>query len=227
MVDDLGRFPRPVLGALAAAERLLSRRAGATIVLADPEDLGGSDRSVVARARVALNPFSLPRTLVVKHYPGEPSPGRPDPFPFDTVRLDSPTLDQLLPDYTRHRANVVVIDCPPREQHTAIVRAAMRAASLALYPIAPTPVEYARLAATRAVVGGLPMAVLLTRTVPNAASTTAYRDAMTEAGLWVLKTQVGRREVYAQSFGDNIQAAAGGPYGDAAAELIREGRHRW
>lgn len=151
----------------------------------------------------------------------------PDPFPFDTVRLDSPTLDQLLPDYTRHRANVVVIDCPPREQHTAIVRAAMRAASLALYPIAPTPVEYARLAATRAVVGGLPMAVLLTRTVPNAASTTAYRDAMTEAGLWVLKTQVGRREVYAQSFGDNIQAAAGGPYGDAAAELIREGRHRW
>ena len=65
MVDDLGSFPRPVLGALAAAERLLSRRTGATIVLADPEDLGGSDRSVVARARVARNPFSLPRTLVV------------------------------------------------------------------------------------------------------------------------------------------------------------------
>jgi hypothetical protein len=85
MVDDLGRFPRPVLGALAAAERLLSRRAGATIVLADPEDLGGSDRSVVARARVARNPFSLPRTLVVKHYPGEPPPGRPDPFPFEVA----------------------------------------------------------------------------------------------------------------------------------------------
>ena len=85
MVDDLGRFPRPVLGALAAAERLLSRRTGATIVLADPEDLGGSDRSVVARARVALNPFSLPRTLVVKHYPNEPSPGRPDPFPFEVA----------------------------------------------------------------------------------------------------------------------------------------------
>ncbi len=85
MVDDLGRFPRPVLGALAAAERLLSRREGATIVLADPEDLGGSDRSVVARARVARNPFSLPRTLVVKYYPGEPSPGRPDPFPFEVA----------------------------------------------------------------------------------------------------------------------------------------------
>jgi hypothetical protein len=85
MVNDLGSFPRPVLGALAAAERLLSRRTGAMIVLADPEDLGGSDRSVVARARVARNPFSLPRTLVVKHYPGEPPPGRPDPFPFEVA----------------------------------------------------------------------------------------------------------------------------------------------
>jgi hypothetical protein len=85
MVDDLGSFPRPVLGALAAAERLLSRRTGATIVLADPEDLGGSDRSVVARARVARNPFSLPRTLVVKHYLDEPAPGRPDPFPFEVA----------------------------------------------------------------------------------------------------------------------------------------------
>ena len=51
MVHDLGDSPRPVLDALAAAERVLSRRAGAGIVLADPEDLGGSDRSVVARAR--------------------------------------------------------------------------------------------------------------------------------------------------------------------------------
>ncbi|HEY0815581.1 MAG TPA: hypothetical protein VGE11_20105 [Pseudonocardia sp.] len=85
MVDDLGGFSRPVLGALAAAERLLSRRAGAPIVLADPEDLGGSDRSVVARARVARNPFSLPRTLVVKHYPGEPPSDRSDPFPFEVA----------------------------------------------------------------------------------------------------------------------------------------------
>ena len=80
MVQDLGSFPRPVLTALAAAERLLTRRAGASVVLADPEDLGGSDRSVVARARVARNPFSLPRTLVVKHYLGDPDPAMPDPF---------------------------------------------------------------------------------------------------------------------------------------------------
>lgn len=85
MVDDLGDFPRPVLAALAAAERLLTRRAGASVVLADPEDLGGSDRSVVARARVARNPFSLPRTLVVKHYLAGPEPGRPDPFHYEVA----------------------------------------------------------------------------------------------------------------------------------------------
>lgn len=80
MNGDLGAFPRPVLAALAAAERLLTRRAGASVVLADPEDLGGSDRSVVARARVSRNPFALPRTLVVKHYLADPDPGMPDPF---------------------------------------------------------------------------------------------------------------------------------------------------
>lgn len=85
MVGDLGSFPRPVLAALAAAERLLTRRSGAGVVLADPEDLGGSDRSVVARARVARNPFSLPRTLVVKHYLAAPDPERPDPFHYEVA----------------------------------------------------------------------------------------------------------------------------------------------
>ncbi|MPZ65026.1 MAG: hypothetical protein GEU83_05765 [Pseudonocardiaceae bacterium] len=49
-----------------AAERLLTARLGAQVELADPEDLGGSDSSVVLRVRVARNPFSLSRTLVVK-----------------------------------------------------------------------------------------------------------------------------------------------------------------
>ena len=84
-VDLLGGFPGPVLAALAAAERLLTRRAGAAVVLADPEDLGGSDRSVVARARVARNPFSLPRTLVVKHYLADADPTRPDPFHYEVA----------------------------------------------------------------------------------------------------------------------------------------------
>jgi hypothetical protein len=85
MVDDLGEHPGAVLAALAAAERVLSRRVGAGVVLADPEDLGGSERSVVARARVARNPFSLPRTLVVKHYVADASPDRPDPFHYEVA----------------------------------------------------------------------------------------------------------------------------------------------
>lgn len=77
--------PTPVSVALAAAERVLSRREGAGIVLADPEDLGGSDRSVVARARVVRNPFSLPRTVVVKHYLADPGVNRPDPFHYEVA----------------------------------------------------------------------------------------------------------------------------------------------
>ncbi len=84
MVHDLGG-PGTILAALEAAERVLSRREGAGIVLSDPEDLGGSGRSVVARARVARNPFSLPRTLVVKHYLAAADPDRPDPFHYEVA----------------------------------------------------------------------------------------------------------------------------------------------
>ena len=71
--------PLVVVRALNLAEQLLTRRHGATVTLADPEDLGGSGQSVVLRARVAENPFGLPRSLVVKHYPRDPAPG-PDLF---------------------------------------------------------------------------------------------------------------------------------------------------
>ena len=56
----------PVSEVVAAAEQLLTRRTGAPVTLVDPVDLGGSGRTVVLRVRVAENPFSLPRTLVIK-----------------------------------------------------------------------------------------------------------------------------------------------------------------
>lgn len=77
--------PTSVVLALNLAEQLLTRRHGATVTLADPEDLGGSDRSVVLRVRVAANPFGLPRHLVIKHYQGEPTPGRADRFRFEAA----------------------------------------------------------------------------------------------------------------------------------------------
>lgn len=49
-----------------AAEQLLKRRTGAPVRLADVTDLGGGGDSVVLRVRVSENPFSLPRTLVLK-----------------------------------------------------------------------------------------------------------------------------------------------------------------
>jgi hypothetical protein len=57
----------PVEGTVRAAEQLLAARLGAQVVLAEPEDLGGSSKSTVLRVRVARTPFSLPRTLVIKH----------------------------------------------------------------------------------------------------------------------------------------------------------------
>jgi hypothetical protein len=107
MVSDLAGFPRPMLGALAAAERLLSRRSGAGVVLADPEDLGGSDRSVVARARVARNPFSLPRTLVVKHYLGKADPGQPDPFHYEVASCQ---LFTAMPSHARSSPILIAHD---------------------------------------------------------------------------------------------------------------------
>ena len=70
---------------VSAAERLLSRWCGATVRLTDPEDLGGSDRSVVLRVRVGANPFSLPRTLVLKRNLAVFSPDIPDPFAHEAA----------------------------------------------------------------------------------------------------------------------------------------------
>lgn len=53
---------------LDATQDILTRRAGASVRIDDPEDLGGSGRSTVLRVRVADNPVSLDRTLVVKAF---------------------------------------------------------------------------------------------------------------------------------------------------------------
>lgn len=63
-----GEADPEVLATIVAAESVLRRRFGAKIRLSDPEDLGGSERSVVLRVKVATSPFSLPRTLVLKRY---------------------------------------------------------------------------------------------------------------------------------------------------------------
>lgn len=71
------------VAAMAGAARLLSRRAGSEVELSEPEDLGGSGSSVVARARMAQNPFSDRRSVVIKQYQGDPGPS--DPFRYEVA----------------------------------------------------------------------------------------------------------------------------------------------
>lgn len=71
------------VAAVAGAARLLSRRAGSEVELSDPEDLGGSGSSVVARARMGQNPFSDRRSVVVKQYRTDPGAG--DPFRYEVA----------------------------------------------------------------------------------------------------------------------------------------------
>ncbi|WP_149265098.1 hypothetical protein [Actinomadura sp. K4S16] len=65
----------------------------------------------------------------------------------------------------------------------------------------------------------LTVCVLLNRTVANAASTGQAVDALTAQGYHLLKTQIPRLELYAQSHGAPV-TAAGTAYADAAAELL-------
>lgn len=53
-------------GALATGESLLTRRAGSPVTLTDPEDLGGTGRSTVVRARLGENPLAAGRSVVIK-----------------------------------------------------------------------------------------------------------------------------------------------------------------
>lgn len=97
--------------ALLAAERLLTTRLGAQVRLDDPEDLGGSDRSAVVRVRVVRNPFSLPRTLVVKHCTAPVRDGAIDPFAQEAASCQLFTA--LRPE---DRPGPELIACDPAER---------------------------------------------------------------------------------------------------------------
>ncbi|ULN54795.1 ParA family protein (plasmid) [Mycolicibacillus parakoreensis] len=138
-------------------------------------------------------------------------------------------LHRKLPGIAGDRYDALVIDTPPMKEQRGVVASAIRLATHVLVPLAPTGMEYARLAAVRELVDdaaalapGEPpqLAVVLTRTVANAASTEVYRQLLTDEGVRVLGPTVARLERYAQAFGLPITAAAATAYGDIAAELL-------
>jgi hypothetical protein len=95
-----------ILATVVAAESLLARRFGSRIALADPVDLGGSDRSIVLRVKVASSSFALPRTLVLKRYV-LPSAGQPcDSFIREAVSYQLFTSlaseDRVCPELFAH-----------------------------------------------------------------------------------------------------------------------------
>ena len=102
----------PIVAAVAAAESALAKRFGATIKLADAQQLGGSGKSTVLRVRVVATPFSLPRSLVVKHYQLV-SDEVSDPFPHEVVSYQLFTAlgqeNRICPELIAHDATQRVI----------------------------------------------------------------------------------------------------------------------
>jgi len=140
-------------------------------------------------------------------------------------------LHRKLPGVVGDRYDAVVVDTPPMKERRGVVASAVRIATHILVPMAPTGMEYARVPAIRELVeeaGALAvtppqLAVVLTRTVSNAASTDVYRQMLTDDGVRVLRPTVGRLERYAQAFGLPITSAANTAYGDVADELTSIG----
>ncbi len=129
-------------------------------------------------------------------------------FPFRIVALPSPGLHQRVPEIAR-ADDVVIIDAPQVEDHSAIARSAMRYADEILIPCAPSPIEINRTSPVRDEIAEVEAirdkpsrsAVLLNRCVTRAHSTANAREALEGLGYDVLRTVVPRLEVYAQSFG--------------------------
>lgn len=103
-----GATSEALAAVVAAAELVLARRFGAAITLGDAQDLAGSGPAVVARVKVDTSPFSLPRTLVVKHYPGSQSQ-RPDPFAVEAASYQLFTAlsseERICPELIGHDAD--------------------------------------------------------------------------------------------------------------------------
>ena len=156
-----------------------------------------------------------------------------DGFPFPVIALPSRELHKQLPDVIGDRFEVVVIDTPPLEERAGIVASSLRLATLAVVPVAPTPIEYQRLTQVREVVEDtaafrqdgtpVPVAVLFTRVIPRATSTQIYREQATQDEFFCLETAVGRLERFAQAYGDPVQDVTDTAYGDVATELAKQG----
>lgn len=125
--------------------------------------------------------------------------------------------------------DAVVIDTPPSERERGIVESAIRSATHVLVPMAPTTVEFERMAAVRELIEDVShlgrhaappiAAALLTRTVASSAAPATYRTLLQRAGWRVIPSSVAHWQRYAQAWGQPIVGADATAYGDTVRSL--------
>ncbi len=152
-------------------------------------------------------------------------------FPFPVIALPVGDVHRRVNDFLGNR-QAVVLDAPQLEDHPRIARSIMRYAGEWIVPVTPAPIELDRMAPILGEMADVQSlraepartAVLLNRTNRPDATRTGpdadAREALTERGFEVLDTQIARLDLYAQSFGNPVQAK-GSAYMDFAEELIK------
>ena len=155
-------------------------------------------------------------------------------FPFRIVSLPSRRLHLRVSEIA-HADDVVIIDAPQLEDHSGIAKSAMRYADEILIPCAPSPIEINRTTPVGHEIAEVQelrdkparSAVLLTRCIARAHSTANAREALEGLGYNVLRTNVPRLEVYAQSFGLPIPQTGRGVWRHVAGDLIERSFPLW
>jgi len=148
-------------------------------------------------------------------------------FRFRVVALPSRDLHRRLPEIACDD-DVVIIDTPQLEDHTAIARSALRYADEIVIPCAPNPIEINRTTPVREEIAEMEpvrdrpvrSAILLNRCITRAHSVSDARQALQDLGYDVLSSTVPRLEVYAQSFGMPIAGAGCDVWREVARELV-------
>ena len=149
------------------------------------------------------------------------------PFPSRVVALPSRELHRRLPEIARDD-DVVIIDTPQLEDHTAIARSALRYADEIVIPCAPNPIEINRTTPMRDEIAEMEpvrdrparSAILLNRCITRAHSVSGARQVLQDLGYDVLPTTVPRLELYAQSFGLPIPDTGSDVWRQVALDLI-------
>src|ERR1700756_4642450 len=148
-------------------------------------------------------------------------------FPFRIVALPSRELHRRGPEIAQ-ADDVVIIDTPQLEDHAGIARSALRYADEILIPCAPSPIEINRTTPVRDEIAEVEelrdkparAAVLLTRCITRAHSIANAKETLGDLGYDVLRTNVPRREVYAQSLGLPIPETGRSAWREVAGDLI-------